>query len=168
MKIHIIGTSGSGKTYIAEKLSQRFNLLHLDLDEIFWDNSTGEYNIKRLADERNSLLSTVLEKENWVIEGVYYDWLSQSFAEADQIFIFQTPARIFNYRVIKRFIKRKLKLENGKTGSLKSTIKMIKWANRYQKRNMPEIMKFLEPYSDKVVIAKSSTTIIKQLEKSNL
>jgi hypothetical protein len=36
-RIHIIGGPGSGKTSAGVALSQRFGLLHLDLDEIFWE-----------------------------------------------------------------------------------------------------------------------------------
>ena len=38
MKIHIIGGSGSGKTYLADKLSKEYGITHYDLDELQWDN----------------------------------------------------------------------------------------------------------------------------------
>ena len=34
MKIHIIGCSGSGKTYLAKSLSEKYNVPHFDLDDI--------------------------------------------------------------------------------------------------------------------------------------
>ena len=34
MKIHIIGCSGSGKTYLANALSKKYNISHFDLDDI--------------------------------------------------------------------------------------------------------------------------------------
>ena len=37
MKIHIIGCSGSGKTYLANALSKKYNISHFDLDDIQWD-----------------------------------------------------------------------------------------------------------------------------------
>lgn len=33
MKIHIIGGSGSGKTFLADKLSMEYNIEHYDLDD---------------------------------------------------------------------------------------------------------------------------------------
>ena len=50
MKIHIIGCSGTGKTYLARKLSKKYNIQHYDLDDIQWDNSMVE--IKEL-DRKN-------------------------------------------------------------------------------------------------------------------
>lgn len=46
MKIHIIGGSGTGKTYLAKKLSEKFNIPHFDLDDLFWDNSSDRYGVK--------------------------------------------------------------------------------------------------------------------------
>lgn len=46
IKIHIIGGSGSGKSYICEKISKKFNIPHFDLDDIFWDNHAIEYGVK--------------------------------------------------------------------------------------------------------------------------
>ena len=46
MKIHIIGCSGSGKTYLATALAMKYNIPHFDLDDIQWDDDKG-YGSKR-------------------------------------------------------------------------------------------------------------------------
>ena len=51
MKIHIIGCSGSGKTYLANALSKKYNISHFDLDDIQWDNNAKIWQ-KRTLDER--------------------------------------------------------------------------------------------------------------------
>ena len=43
MKIHIIGCSDSGKTYLANALSKKYNISHFDLDDIQWDNNAKGY-----------------------------------------------------------------------------------------------------------------------------
>ena len=60
MKIHIIGCSGSGKTYLANALSKKYNISHFDLDDIQWDNNAKEYGKKRTLDERKALLQEIL------------------------------------------------------------------------------------------------------------
>ena len=73
MKIHIIGCSGSGKTYLATALSKKYNIPHFDLDDIQWDNNAKEYGKKRTLDERKALLQEILyNNDEWIIEGVYY------------------------------------------------------------------------------------------------
>lgn len=73
MRIHIIGCSGSGKTYLANALSKKYNISHFDLDDIQWDNNAKEYGKKRTLDERKALLQEILyNNDEWIIEGVYY------------------------------------------------------------------------------------------------
>ena len=96
MKIHIIGCSGSGKTYLANALSKKYNISHFDLDDIQWDNNAKEYGKKRTLDERNALLQEILyNNDEWIIEGVYYAWVQQSFDEADKIYVLDMPSYLY-------------------------------------------------------------------------
>lgn len=151
MKIHIIGGSGSGKSYLADKLSKEYGIEHYDLDDLQWDNNANTYGVKRNPDERGALLKDILNKKQWIIEGVYYGWCQQCFADADKIYLLEVPRYKYRYRIIKRFIKRKLGIQKGKKETIKSLIELLKWADSYNKKNMVEIKKILEPYSDKVV-----------------
>ena len=126
MKIHIIGCSGTGKTYLAKRLSNKYNIPHYDLDNIYWDNSFQKYGIKTEVEKRDKLLKNILEKDSWIIEGIYYKWLEQSFKDADIIYILDLPKYIYKFRIIKRFIKRKLKLEVTKKRNIEIFNKFIK------------------------------------------
>ena len=96
MKIHIIGCSGSGKTYLANALSKKYNISHFDLDDIQWDNNAKEYGKKRTLDERKALLQEILyNNDEWIIEGVYYAWVQQSFDEADKIYVLDMPGYLY-------------------------------------------------------------------------
>ena len=68
MKIHIIGCSGIGKTYFAKKLSNKYNIPHYDLDNIYWDNSSEKYQIKTEVEKREILFTNILEKDSWIKE----------------------------------------------------------------------------------------------------
>ena len=151
MKIHIIGGPGSGKTYLAEKLSKELGIQHYDLDELQWDNQSDSYGVKREPDERDRLLADVLNKNDWIIEGVYYAWCKQCFADADMIYVLSVPRYKYRYRIIRRFVRRKLGLELGKKETLRSLSQLLKWADKYQQVNLVEIRKLLIPYSGKVI-----------------
>ena len=114
MKIHIIGGSGSGKTYLAENLSKKYGIRHYDLDDLQWDNDADTYGVKRSKEERGELLEEILKEPEWIIEGVYYKWVSEAFAAADVIYVLNVPLYVTKFRIIKRFCKRKLGLERGK------------------------------------------------------
>ena len=133
MKIHIIGCSGSGKTYLAEKLSKKYSIPHFDLDNIQWDNTSDGYGVKMSIYKRTVLLENILKNESWVIEGVYYSWVLDCFCDADIIYLLQIPKYIYTFRIINRFIKRKIKLNNGKKETIKSVYNLLKWTNIWQK-----------------------------------
>ena len=165
MKIHIIGCSGMGKTYLAKKLSNKYNIPHYDLDNIYWDNSSEKYGLKTEFEKRDNLLQNILEKDAWIVEGIYYyKWLEQSFKDADIIYILDLPKYIYKFRIIKRFIKRKLKLEISKKETLKSLLDLLKWTDKFQNEDMKEIIKILEKYKEKVYFIKSKKEINKILE----
>lgn len=164
MKIHIIGCSGTGKTYLAKKLSNKYNIPRYDLDNIYWDNSSEKYETKTEFEKRDKLLQKILEKDSWIIEGIYYKWLEQSFKNADIIYVLDLPKYIYKFRIIKRFIKRKLKLEAGKKETLKSLLDLLKWTDEFQNEDMKEIIKILEKYIEKVHFIKDKKEIKKILK----
>ena len=159
MKIHIIGCSGTGKTYLARKLSKKYNIQHYDLDDIQWDNSADGYGLKMSVNKREELLKQILSQESWIIEGVYYAWVTESFQRADVIYVLDIPSYIYKYRIIMRFIKRKLGIEKGKKETFKSVYNLLKWTNKYQNNNLKEIKKILEKYASKVVWISGSREI---------
>lgn len=168
MKIHIIGCSGSGKTYLAKELSEKYNIPHFDLDDIQWDNNADGYGVKMPIEKRTELLNDILKNDSWIIEGVYYAWVGKCFEDADKIYVLDMPKRVYTYRIIKRTIKRKLGLEKGKKETLKSVYKLLKWTDTFQNKSMPEIRKILSAYPKKTVWVrnrKEAQSIIDKIEK---
>ena len=151
MKIHIIGCSGSGKTYLANALAKKYNIPHFDLDDIQWDNNAEGYGTKRPLEERNALLQEILNNNEWVIEGVYYAWVQQSFDEADKIYVLDMPRYLYKSRIIVRSIKRKLGIQQGKIETLKSVYNLLKWTETFRNKNLKEIKTILDKYENKVI-----------------
>ena len=159
MKVHIIGGSGSGKTYLANLLAQKYNIPHYDLDDLFWDNSANQYGTKNSPEKRDAMLKSILQNENWVIEGVYYAWLTESFEKADTIIVLDMPKMLYKSRIIRRFFKRKLGLSQGKKETLKSLVNLLKWTEKFHTVNLKEIYKMLEQYNDKTIVLRSKKEV---------
>ena len=151
MKIHIIGGPGSGKSFLAEKLSAQYGIPHYDLDDLQWDNSSGDYGTKRAPEQRDALLIAILENDDWIIEGVYYAWCGRCFEDADRIILLSVPKYKYKFRIIRRFLRRKLGIEKGRQESLHSLRALLKWADKFQSDNLVEIRKILSAYPEKVI-----------------
>lgn len=143
MKIRIFGGPGSGKTTLAKIISEKYNFKHVDLDDLKFA-SKEHYNKSRPYEERTKILNKKLENKNWVIEGVSSkDWSDSTFREADEVVILKINNCTEKYRLIKRFIKRKLKLEKARNETLQNFIDMLKWTKIFRNQNMPQTIKML-------------------------
>lgn len=165
MKIHIIGCSGSGKTYLATALSKKYNIPHFDLDDIQWDNNAQDYGVKMPVEKRNALLQEILANDEWIIEGVYYAWVQQSFEEADKIYVLDMPKYLYISRIIIRSIKRKLGIQKGKKETLKSVYNLLRWTETFQNNNLKEIKSILDKHNSKVIWITNKKDIQKIIEE---
>ncbi len=125
-RIHILGISGSGKSYLAKKLSSLLKINSFDLDDIFW---LKKYTKKRAINSRKKKLKRLTSKRKWIIEGVYSTWVDDSISKADLVILLESSPNILSWRIFKRYILRGKNRE-----SLKDMYKLIKFARSYRKK----------------------------------
>ncbi|MBV7573506.1 adenylate kinase [Pseudomonas sp. PDM32] len=65
----IIGNSGSGKSWLAQRLAQQLREPWTDLDRIHW--LSDEHSIPRPRAEALAIARIATDEQRWVIEGVY-------------------------------------------------------------------------------------------------
>jgi adenylate kinase family enzyme len=83
-KTVIVGNSGSGKSWLAERLAEGLGTVAIDLDSIHW--VPGGYNCRRDPDLAKSMVRDQASKDCWVIEGVY-GWLAYEALPSATAFI---------------------------------------------------------------------------------
>jgi adenylate kinase family enzyme len=66
-RISVVGTTGSGKTTFAQKLSQCLEIPHFELDAIHWQENWEPLPVEKFRTQ----VSKVLTQEAWVIDGNY-------------------------------------------------------------------------------------------------
>lgn len=127
-RILILGCSGSGKTFLANKISKNLKIKTYDLDDIFFER---KYDIKRNEKDRLKLLSKVTRAKKWIIEGVYSSWIDDAVKKSDIVILLDLPFRILAWRILKRFIKRSINRKEG----FKDMLMLIKYAYKYKSKN---------------------------------
>ena len=65
----IIGNSGSGKSWLAQRLAEQLRVPWSDLDRIHW--LSDEHSLARPRNEALGMARRAASEERWVIEGVY-------------------------------------------------------------------------------------------------
>lgn len=147
MKVRIIGGSGSGKSTLAQALGERHGVPVCDLDRLQWGRAYGQ---RRPEAERAALLQEVLSQENRIIEGVYYAWTAETFAQADAICLLEPPLALCRRRVIRRYCRRKCQ-GGGHGETLRALRALLRWMDSFQTRNLPAIREALAPYEGKTL-----------------
>jgi len=137
-RIHLIGGPGSGKSYAAARLSSQFDVPAYDLDDLFWDNTTSGYDVRTEPAARDQQLASIVERDGWIIEGVYYGWVAPSFAAADIIIAMTPSIAARQWRVIKRFVLRKAGRVPSKNESLASLWRLLCWSQTFDVQHLGE------------------------------
>lgn len=161
-KIHIIGGPGSGKTFCSTNLQNLTNLTAFDLDKVFWDQNINGY-VRSSEESRTEQLNHILSQDNWIIEGVYYKWLADSFRDADLIVILNPPVLLRQWRILKRFLSRKFIQGQFRKETLSSFIEMFWWNQKFDNDNMYRILDFTSEYNAKIIFCKNYKEVISNL-----
>jgi adenylate kinase family enzyme len=153
LKIHIIGGPGSGKTYIAKQLTKKLATQMYELDQLFWDSESLYQGSQTSPEEREKMLNEILEKEKWIIEGMYFRWVEESFRRADYILVLKTNLLVRRWRIVKRFVMRKAKLiPSQRRETMRTLLDTLEWTSKYDDHDLVEAVKMLKKHNDKVII----------------
>lgn len=127
------------------------NIPIFDLDKVFWDSNSDSYGVRTPDDIRNNKLQEILQNEKWIIEGVYYSWLFSSFTQADIIIVLKPNPFLRTWRIVKRFIKRKLKLAQTNKESINDLMQLITWNHKYDCHNLRKALEFIQEFDNKII-----------------
>lgn len=105
MKITIIGQPCSGKSTLAHKISEKFNILHIHIDN-FWFEAGGQRvkpdnqeEMERVRSYVKKKVEEALKQDEWVSDGWYSRVQLLISEQADQIIFLDIPLcrRLFNH-----------------------------------------------------------------------
>lgn len=106
-RILIVGNSGSGKSTFGKVLSKKLNLPLIHLDKYFWKAGWKP----TVNEEWDEVIRDMTSKDKWIIEGNFTRTFKVRALRSDFIFFYDYSSILCLYRIYKRVIKSKLKLE---------------------------------------------------------
>ena len=144
-KIIVIGCPGSGKSMVSRVLHNKTGIPLYHLDMMYWnaDKTTVE---KSVFIER---LSSVLEKDEWIIDGNYGSTMELRMAACDTVIFLDYPLDVCLDGIRERRGKPRSDMPWIETEEDAEFIEFIKNYNEQQK---PKVLELFEKYSDKNII----------------
>lgn len=159
-KIYILGSVASGKTTLAKKLSQKFDINYYELDSIIFDD-TKIINKRRTPEEQQSIITKINTQQTWIIEGTYRKTCHIVLDLADTIIWLDPPLFLRKIRILTRFIKQKLHIEKCNYKSNYSMLKkMYQWTKDFESKR-DELNNILKFNGKKLVILKNNNDVKK-------
>ena len=160
MKIFIMGNIGSGKTTLANTLSEFYNINLYHIDEIVHDDVNNK---KRTEEEQKNIINKILkDNKDWIIEGTPRSNLELLCNNAEEIIFLDIDKKELIKRVKKRYLKRKLKIEKINYKIDKKSLK--EEINNIEKSNYNRIYEQLTKHIRKGIIIKNETEIKKYMD----
>ena len=144
-KVIVIGCPGSGKSTVSRALHNKTDIPLYHLDMMYWnaDRTTVE---KSVFLER---LSTVLEKDEWIIDGNYGSTMELRMAACDTVIFLDYPLDVCLDGIKERRGKPRSDMPWIETEEDAEFIEFIKSYNEQQK---PKVLELLKKYADKNII----------------
>ena len=118
----IIGNSGSGKSWLAQRLAQQLREPWTDLDRIHW--LSDEHSIPRPRAEALAMARIAADEQRWVIEGVY-GWIASEILHRATALIWLC---VDDEECVANIHQRE-------TQDDERLVAMLEWAGSYRKRD---------------------------------
>lgn len=152
MKIYIMESTGSSKTYLSKKLSNKYNIESFELDKIVYDQNNLMTHRSNKDIEKD--FNKIINKKSWIIEDIGRKRFYKGRLLADKIYYIKISKLKTYKQMIHRWYKQ---LKNKEDYNIKPTIKsLIKQLNdvRIYKKQENKILKELESFKDKLIFIK--------------
>ncbi|SFS56168.1 hypothetical protein [Paenibacillus sp. 453mf] len=154
-KILIIGIVASGKTTLANNLSQQLNIPWYELDSIV-HHLTPAGRSKRTPEEQMEVIREIDANGTWIFEGTDRDSYQSLYELADKIIFLDPPLWKRKIRIMTRIVKQKLGLESCHYNpDLSMLRKMYQWTTDFE-QNRNHFEEKLQLYDEKVIRLKNS------------
>ncbi len=115
-RIHVLGSSGAGKTTFARAIAQRLDIPHWEMDAIFWQPDWQYLSVE----EFRATLEQKLAADAWVVDGNYRRVRDILWSRADTVVFLDYPFWLSSGRLLRRSWTRGLRQQELWAGNHES------------------------------------------------
>lgn len=161
-RIAIIGNSGSGKSYLADKLHQLLRLPVYHLDKYCWKPGWTKLEYAEFKHIHDALCG----KDKWIIEGMNLKSLEHRLQRADMIIFLDISRSVCLWHVFKRLLKHYGSSEPHAAEGCPQELswqfwQFVRWVWNFKKQVRPKIYAALKSCADQkqIYILKSKKEV---------
>ncbi len=145
-KIIVIGCPGSGKSTFAKALHQKINLPLFHLDMIYWNPDRTIVDESIFYERQLSIIKT----DEWIIDGNYGSTMELRFQACDTVFFLDYPLQVCLDGIKQRRGKPRTDMP-WQEKSDEEDIEFLDFVKNYHLKNRPQVIEFINKYSDKKI-----------------
>jgi adenylate kinase family enzyme len=132
MRINILGASGTGVTTMGKQLADTLEIIYIDSDNYFWEQTDPPFTLRRNSQERNQMIRDKLSTNtDWILGGSIINWGGNVFPDFDLVVFLYLPHDIRLYRLKKRELERYGDIIHTNPTRKEQFDKFISWAVDY-------------------------------------
>ena len=141
-KVIVIGPGGSGKSTLAIRIGERTGLPVIHLDALYWKAGW----VATPKDDWLRLVSELLERDAWVIDGNYGGTMETRMRAADTIVFLDLPTRVCLWGIVQRRLRfhRRRRPDMADGCDERLTGQFVQWVWSYRRRRRPGILRALD------------------------
>ena len=160
-RILVIGSGGAGKSTVATKLGQLLDLEVNHLDKFYWRPGW----IETPPDEWLQIVTELINRDSWIIDGNYGGTLELRMQRADTIVFLDMPRLLCTWRILKRNLRyRRGGRPDMTEGCLeKLDPEFVSWVWNYSRRTRPKVVELISKHRrEKRVVWLRSTAEVRK------
>ena len=158
-RIIIVGSAGSGKSYLAKRMAEITGYPFVHLDNEYWKPGW----VKTPREEWIASQKKMMNTEQWIIDGNYNSTMELRFEASDAVIFLDINRFVCIYSAIKRHGKKRSDLPDYLTENFdKEFIEFLKWIWEFPKTGKKRIVELHNIYAEKPFIVLKSRKEVNQ------
>lgn len=144
-KVIVIGCPGSGKSTFSKALSMKMGLPLFHLDMLYWNVDKTTVSKDVFMDR----LCSVMQNENWIIDGNYLSSMEMRIKASDTVFFLDYPTSVCLDGIQQRKGKPRTDIPWVETAD---DVEFIDFVKEFNTKTRPSVLALLEKYNDKKIV----------------